>query len=452
MLKELIKYLEDKNIVILGFGREGKSMYRFLRKYFPEKQITISDQKDFFQYNEYLKKDFNLNYIIGDEYLNNLNNFDLIIKSPGISLKTIDKTNILNKITSQYELFLEFFDECETIGVTGTKGKSTTSTLINEILKNQKEDVKFLGNIGVPIFDEIESINKNTIVVLELSSHALELSRKSPKIAIMLNVFPEHLDYYNSYNDYVMAKYNIAKYQNENDYFIYNMDNLDMKNVKFKYKENDIKVSIKDSKPEKNKVYLSDDGIYLNDKKLMSTNIKLNLKGKHNLNNIMFALAVSEILELDLKKTIESIKNMKGLEHRLEYVGNIDGIEYYNDSISTVPESTIQGIEALKNVNTLIVGGNDRGINLKGLIEYLKKSDVENIICMSMTGKEIYEGLKNGKKNAIRVNYLEEAVKIAKQITVKNTICLLSPAASSYDQFKNFEERGDKFKQYVLEK
>lgn len=452
MLKELIKYLEDKNIVILGFGREGKSMYRFLRKYFPEKQITISDQKDFFQYNEYLKKDFNINYIIGDEYLNNLNNFDLIIKSPGISLKNIDKTNILNKITSQYELFLEFFDECETIGVTGTKGKSTTSTLINEILKNQKEDVRFLGNIGVPIFDEIESINKNTIVVLELSSHALELARKSPKIAIMLNVFPEHLDYYNSYNDYVIAKYNIAKYQNENDYFIYNMDNLDMKNVKFKYKENDIKVSIEDSKPEKNKVYLSDDGIYLNDKKLMNTNIKLNLKGKHNLNNIMFALAVSEILELDLKKTIESIKNMKGLEHRLEYVGNIDGIEYYNDSISTVPESTIQGIEALKNVNTLIVGGNDRGINLKGLIEYLKKSDVKNIICMSMTGKEIYEGLKDGRKNVIKVNYLEEAVKIAKQITAKNTICLLSPAASSYDQFKNFEERGDKFKQYVLEK
>ena len=166
----------------------------------------------------------------------------------------------------------------------------------------------------------------------------------------------------------------------------------------------------------------------------------------------MFVLAVSKILNLNLEKTIESIKNMKGLEHRLEFVGKIEEIEFYNDSISTVPESTIQGIEALKDVNTIIVGGNDRGLDLKLLIDYLKKSNIENIICISMTGEYIYNQLKNSDKNVVKLNDLEDAVKISKKITKKDTICLLSPAASSYDQFKNFEERGQKFKEYVLKK
>ena len=244
MLKELIEYLANKEIVILGFGREGKTMYKFLRKHFPEKNITIADKRDFTNNNEELDK---VKTIIGDDYLNNLEKYDLIIKSPGISLKDIDKTKILDKITCQLDLFLRFYDRCNIIGITGTKGKSTTSTLMYEVLKAQKEDVKFLGNIGIPIFEVIEEINENTNIVLELSSHALEFVRKSPNIAIMLNVFPEHLDYYNSYEEYVRAKFNIAKFQKESDCFVYNMDNQDMKNIDFKYKETDIKVSIEDN-------------------------------------------------------------------------------------------------------------------------------------------------------------------------------------------------------------
>ena len=450
MLKELINYLEDKNIDILGFGREGKTMYKFLRKYFPNKKITISDKNNFLENNEYLKEDNNLVYVIGEKYLENLEEFDLVIKSPGVSLKDVDKTNILDKITSQYELFLEFFDEILTIGVTGTKGKSTTTSLIYEILKEQKEDVKFLGNIGIPIFEEIEKFNKDTIVVLELSSHALEFAKRSPKISIMLNVFPEHLDYYNSYNDYVRAKFNIAKYQKDSDYFIYNSDNEDMNKINFGYKANDIKISINNSEKEANKVYLLNNGIYLNDKFLMDENEEIKLKGKHNLNNIMFILAVSEILNLDLNKTIQSIKEFKGLEHRLEYVGVVDDVIYYNDSISTVPESTINGVEALKDVNTLLVGGNSRGLDLSKLVEYLKGSNIENIICMSTTGKSIYAELMKHKASIYKVETLEEAVRIAKKVTKKNKICLLSPAASSYNQFKNFEERGKVFKELVL--
>ena len=164
----------------------------------------------------------------------------------------------------------------------------------------------------------------------------------------------------------------------------------------------------------------------------------------------MFVLAVSNILNLNLEKTIETINEFNPLEHRLEFVGTIDGVEYYNDSIATIPEAAIESVKALENVNTLIVGGNDRGVNQESLINFLSKSNVENIICLPKTGEYIYDGLKETDKNTIKVENMEEAVKIAKEITKKNTICLLSPAASSYGYFKNFKERGNIFKKLII--
>jgi UDP-N-acetylmuramoylalanine--D-glutamate ligase len=219
----------------------------------------------------------------------------------------------------------------------------------------------------------------------------------------------------------------------------------------FNYKNHDIAVSL-DVVPEKeNRVYIQDDYIYYNEEKLMNIHESMNLKGIHNINNIMFILGACKILDLDIPKAINSIKEFKPLEHRMEFVGNINGVDYYNDSIATIPESTIDAIEAIGNINTIIVGGNDRGIPLVSLIEYLKKSDIENIICLPKTGEYIRDGLEGSNKNVIFTEKLEEAVKISKEITKKNTVCLLSPAASSYGYFKNFEERGKLFKQYVLD-
>lgn len=181
---------------------------------------------------------------------------------------------------------------------------------------------------------------------------------------------------------------------------------------------------------------------------LMDSNEELNIKGKNMLNNMLFILGVSEILNLDISKTINTIKNSKPLKHRMEYIGTYNEIIFYDNSIATIPIATIDCIETLKNVNTLICGGMDRGIDQTELIEFLKKSEVENIICMPETGYYIFENLKN-VKNAIKVETMEEAVKISKNITKKNTICLLSPAASSYNEFKNFEEKGDLFKKLV---
>lgn len=450
MLKELLAYLKDKKIVILGFGMEGEASYRFLRKNFPEKQLFIADRNiNLLEKKIDLMEDANLEVSLGENYLNGIEEYDLILKAPGISLKDVDISKFQNKITSQLELFLEFFDICS-IGITGTKGKSTTSSLMYKILIDQKKEAYLLGNIGEPIFNDIESFTENTIAVIELSSHALEYVKRSTKIGIILDIYEEHLDHYKSLEKYIEAKFNLAKYQTNQDYLIYNFDNQFMNDYNFKFKENDYAVSLDNIPNTKNKVFLKDNFIYCNEEKCMDINEKMNLKGVHNINNIMFILGVCQILNLDIKKVINSIKEFKPLEHRMEFVANINGVDYYNDSIATIPESTIDAVNAIKNVNTIIVGGKDRGVNLTELINFLKTSDIENIVCLPKTGEYIKEGLESSNKKVYFTNELEEAVNIAKKVTKKNTVCLLSPAASSYGYFKNFEERGKLFKKYVI--
>lgn len=444
MIKKIVEFFKDKKIAILGFGLEGKSTYKFIRKYLPKQQLYILDKCS----GENIEDGFTT-FITGEEYLNNLESYDVIMKSPGISFKDIDISKFKNKIYSQLELFLQY-TKSFTIGVTGTKGKSTTSSLIYEMLVKQNKDAELLGNIGLPIFDEIEKIKDDTIVVLEMSSHGLQYTDKSPNISILLNVFEEHLDHYKSFEEYRDAKFNIFNFQGKEDIAIFNLENEEMKKKNYQYKETDYGITINniENTNTKNTIYKKEDYIYFNDNKIYNAKEKRKLKGNHNLNDIMFVLAVSNILNLNLEKTIETINEFNPLEHRLEFVGTIDGVEYYNDSIATIPEAAIESVKALENVNTLIVGGNDRGVNQESLINFLLKSNVENIVCLPKTGEYIYDGLKETNKNTIKVENMEEAVKIAKEVTKKNTICLLSPAASSYGYFKNFKERGNIFKKY----
>ena len=472
MVSDLIKYLSDKKINILGFGREGQSTYKLIRKYLPEKNVTISDLKENFQ-NEYdfLMSDKNAKIISGEKYLDNLEKYDIIIKSPGISFAQIDIAKFRDKISSQMELFMQFFSNY-TIGITGTKGKSTTSSLIYSILKDQNKDCLLLGNIGKPIFEYIDEINEGTILVLEMSAHQLEFMTHSPNISILLNVFEEHLDHYKSYEDYIEAKCNIYKFQKESDYFLYSIDNQMLReHVKSpKAKTYTVSVlnqgenvsSLKEQEEEKSTkkdynaiglnidaatIRLIGDYVYFNDKKIYNQNQKRNLVGTYNLSNIMFALGVSEILHLDLEKSVQSVNNFKTLKHRLEYVGKFDDIDFYDNSIATVPMATIEAIKALKNVDTLIIGGMDRGIDYLDFIKYLDNSNISNIICMPKTGHDIAKKLKN--KKAYIVDTLEEAVIVSKKVTKKGMSCLLSPAAASYGFFKNFEKKGDKFQKLV---
>jgi UDP-N-acetylmuramoylalanine--D-glutamate ligase len=451
MIEKLIEFLKDKNIIILGFGMEGETTYNFIRKHLPTQHLTIADMNEvIIEDYPYLRQDENLDLVLGKNYLDNLEGYDLIIKTPGLSLKDIDISKYKNKITNQLELVMEFL-KVFSIGITGTKGKSTTSTLMYNVLKDQGKNVMLLGNIGEPIFHRIDEMTEDTVLVLEMSSHALEFVKRSPNISILLNTYEEHLDHYISLEKYIEAKFNIAKYQTPNDVFIYNYDNALMNEFGYKHRENDYAVSILETTKTKNKTYFKDENIYVNDERICSKNISMNLKGMHNLNNIMFILTAVKLLNLDISKVLKTIANFKPLEHRMEFVSTINGISYYNDSIATIPEATINGIKAIGNINTLIVGGKDRGVNLEELIIFLAESDIENIICLHTTGEYIYNKLEKTDKNLFKVNNMESAVKIAKKVTKEGTNCLLSPAAASYGFFKNFKERGEIFKKYVLE-
>ena len=443
MLKDLIDFFEDKKILIAGFGREGQSTYKFIRKYLKNKKIFIADvKKDFFKEFEYLEKDKNVECISGENYLQGLENYDIIMKTPGIAFVGMDISSFKDKIKSQLELLLEFFDNTS-IGVTGTKGKSTTSSLIYKVLQDQNVKTVFLGNIGKPAFDFLEEIEQDTYIVLEMSSHQLEFMNVSPNISIVTNLYPEHLDHYNSYNDYAKAKCNIFKYQNENDYLIYDYDNENLKPFIENVKSKVYKVSMKENKD----ISIKNDKVIINNAEIYDINSPRNLIGEYNLKNIMLVLGVSEILKLDLNRTIKSIAEFKTLPHRLEFVGEYDGIKFYDNCIATIPDATIEAVKALKDVDTLIIGGMDRGLDYTDFVLFLDNSNIKNIICMPKTGYDIAKLMKSDK--TYKVETLEEAVVASKRLTEKGKICLISPAAASYGFFKNFEEKGDKFKELV---
>ncbi|MCI8291256.1 MAG: UDP-N-acetylmuramoyl-L-alanine--D-glutamate ligase [Clostridia bacterium] len=445
MINELIEFFKDKKILILGFGREGKSTYNLIRKYLKEQVLYISDRKENFEKDyDFLEKDSNVVLYSGENYLDNLNDYDIIMKAPGISFVGLDTEEYISRVKSQLELLLEFFD-IRTIGITGTKGKSTTTSLIYQMLQEQNVKSMLLGNIGVPVFDFIDSIDNDTILVLEMSSHQLEFMERSTNIAILVNAFEEHLDHYESFEKYVEAKCNIFKHQKESDYLLYNFDNEILNKCVKNVNGKAYKVSLNGKAG--SDIYVKNDKVFFKDKYIYDVNEKRNLLGEYNLNNIMFVLGVSEILELDINKTIETIRNFKTLSHRLEFVEKIEGISYYDNSIATVPMATIEAVKALGNVDTLIIGGMDRGIDYNGFAEYLNSSDISNIICMPKTGHDIAKRLKKEKVHI--VDTLEEAVEVAKRITKKDKSCLLSPAAASYGFFKNFEEKGDLYKKLV---
>lgn len=458
MYKDIINKISDKKMAILGFGKEGQSTYSFIRRYLPNKKLTIIDQNEKLKDEcDFIINDKNISIITGKNYLMGLEKYDLIIKSPGISFKDIDTSQFISKVTSQFALLLEESNNL-IIGITGSKGKSTTTSLIYKVLKDQSCDVCLLGNIGIPPFDYIDKINEHTILVIEMAALQLEYLKKSPHISLILNLYEEHLNFFGTMEKYYQAKLNIFKYQKENDYSLYSSDN----EVLNKYvRENNFRSNLieitytKDtSNLSKNAVFCDEKYIYIKSnnkiKKIYDINQKRNLLGRHNLHNIMFVFGVCNILKLDLNKAIETINTFKGLEHRMEKVATIDGVTFYNDVIATIPSAVISCIEALKKVDTLILGGMDRGISYEEFIEYLVNSNINNFICMPESGIKIGKKIKEKSfKNVYFIDDLKEVIIKAKEITKKGKICLLSPAAPSYNMYKNFEEKGRAYKKIV---
>lgn len=425
MYPQIAEYFRGKSVLLVGFGREGRSTYRFLRTAFPEMPLTIADK------NEIAQPDRFTTCICGDDYLQHINDFSLVMKSPGISFKDVTVSE-QTEVTCQVDLFLRFAD-CHKIGITGSKGKTTTSTLTYQMLKAAGKDCRLIGNIGVPVFEALDGLSHDTVAVIEMSSHQLEFTHCSPEVAVLTNLYEEHLEHYKGgFSGYVRAKSHIALYQKVGDLFLYNgTQGL----AQF--------ADLSEVPSEKVAVYA--------DEILPFAVENAHLAGVHNYQDILFARAAAKRFGARDADCAAAVQGYEGIEHRMEKVGTYKGITFYNDCIATIPHAVLCAVEALKCVDTLIIGGKDRGIDYSGFTEALKNSKIQNIIGTPETGHTIVAALTRAgdKQNCIAAADLDEAVRLAYKYTAKGKICLLSPAASSYNVYKNFEEKGKHYKALV---
>ena len=424
----ILNRLRDKRILILGFGREGKSTLRFLNKYLPEAIVAVAD-----------KNEMEAVQYFGTGYLEAMYDYDIVIKTPGISLKDFDTKGV--EITSQTDLFLSQFHD-QTIGITGTKGKSTTTSLIYHLLRSSGRDAILTGNIGIPCFDVMEDIKPDSIVVYELSAHQLEYVHNSPRVGVLLNIFEEHLDHFGSMQRYAGAKLNIMRYMGEDDTAVIHETLMD---DAWRLFVNNIVFSLFDI----------DD---------LVDRTALPLLGEHNLLNVKAALLACYAYGVDIRELVPYLYTFKPLEHRLEPVGTFGGVTFVNDSISTIPQAAISACEALGRVDFLLLGGFDRGIDYQPLVDYLKEHPVPHLLFTGKAGERMIQlireyGVSTGStacntevpepvEGPTLYYYasMEEAFAYLATHAKPGDVCLLSPAASSYDQYKNFEERGRKYK------
>ena len=464
-----------KNVAVLGLGMEGKDVVNYLAKL--GAKVTILDRKE--------KKDLNLTgidtselkFVCGSDYLvKGLSMFDIIVRSPGVYRyipEIVEAERQGSKITSDIKLF---FENCpaKIIGVTGTKGKGTTSTLVYEILKDSGYNVYLAGNIGKPCLELLPKLSEKSWVVMELSSFQLIDLTISPHIAVFLNIFPEHLDYYEDFLDYFKSKLKIIKFQTEKDYFVFNEDINIIRDIVLKSKAQKYGFTANPKRSfttllhssvvnktidaeavlEGMKVKYSEKGLLKHTYDMKD----LKLRGKHNLLNSMVAIIVSEICGCNYSVIKKCLGTFTAVEGRIETVGIIKGVEYVNDTLATIPEATIAAIDSFPKEKkiTLILGGFDRGLDFDILGEDIcKRKNIDNIILIGQTADKIERSLlKNGFVNHVYKlgkTTMLDIVKLASKLTSPNGLVLMSPASTSFDMFKDYKDRGDKFRQTVLE-
>ena len=389
-------------VLILGFAREGESTQHFLKDRFPHLNIDTTDQKD------------------GPDYLARLADYPLVIKSPGVSphkpeIVAAQKSGTV--FTSHMQIFFEVCPSPKTIGVTGTKGKSTTTSLIHHVLLENSISSILVGNIGKPALDFLPEITPDTWVATELSSYQLVDLTVSPHIAVLQNIYPDHLDYHKDFAEYKTAKLNITKYQTADDYLITAID------IPTRAKK--IIVSVPDQP------------------------VPSQLLGTHSQLNIRPAVIIGEILNLPKDKVLSAISTFKPLETRLEFIAEKRGVKFYADTLATIPEAAIAAIDTLHPA-TLIAGGHDRRQDYKQLAQKIIGSGIRTLILFPATGpriwQEVQKHLEGGRMDSFQVNSMSEAVKLSFTHTSPGSICLLSPAAPSFTLFKDYRDEHRQFK------
>ena len=424
--------LVGKRVLIAGYGREGRSTHTLIQHWVPADSITVvCNDDEIFSALAHARNE-------GRAY-------DLIVKSPGIPTAKFEGRCKPDTLTSQTDLFMQVYGDL-TIGVTGTKGKSTTTSLIYHVLsqsKGREHHVILAGNIGTPLFDIVEQLDEGSIVVAELSCHQLENIHRAPHVGVILNLFQEHLDHYRDYRDYQLAKMQMMLKQQASDHSFYCTDNRDLVE------------RVRELRPH---IAATLHPYSLHDAHRAAIDpLQTTLKGDHNLSNIFVAKQVCALMGVTDGSFAEALATFKGLPHRLELVGTYHGITFYNDSISTIPQATIAAMKALNDVETLILGGYDRGIDYGALVSFLAlpPASLHHIAFVGEAGRRILADLSNshhGLTDSIQILQTDDYRAIVDwcfNVTSEGKICLLSPAAASYDSFKNFEERGETFKQLV---
>lgn len=417
-----------KKILIWGFAREGKATWKLIRSLCPEQRIAVAESsgKDL---DEIRALDSYLDVFTEEEA--DFSSYDMIIKSPGIVVpEGMDRS----KITEETDLFLKHY-AASTIGITGTKGKSTTTSLAYAILKEGRR-VNLVGNIGIPCFEAIGGMEKGELACFELSCHQLEFCRHSPHIAVFLNLYEEHLDHYGTFENYAAAKANIVRWQKEDDIAIVHPDVR-----KYIPQWNDQVYEIgRDIRADGPTLEVPGHTLTIRESRLI---------GAHNFQNLAVAYFIGTLFGLTNTQVKEAVKKFVPLPHRLEDLGEIDGIRYVNDSISTIGQSCMQALRTLPETDTVLVGGMDRGIDYDEFEQFLSKETDVKVIFMYGAGKRIFREMKEkgiARDGLYETEDLSSAVTLARTLTRPHHICLLSPAASSYDHFRNFEERGDAFR------
>lgn len=450
---------QNKKIAILGYGREGKSSLQFLLKIgISPKDITILDGAQKIEWLaanfEYLTKTFDIhpdfNLIFGEKYLDTLKTFDLIIKTPGISLYNSKIYPHKHKITSQAQIFFDYY-QGKIIAVSGTKGKSTTTTLIYETLKHAGKNVQLVGNIGNPVLDYLDINNpatqKDNYVVFEVSSYMLEWLNKKNYISILLNIYSDHIDWHEGFDNYKNAKLNIlkgSKYNLLRDEVI----------EKYDFSKQELK-TLHTAVFWHTWAYTYQEGKFYVKKKCVGNDSTIIIKGEHNMMNISAVLGVCDIMKIAYGVLEETLATCKGLPHRMENIWTYGGITWIDDAISTTPESTIQAIKTFgKQIDTIFLWWTDRGYVFDQLIKDIVIYGIRNVVLFPDSWKRIFKAIKGKDAGEIRIfqtDDMKQAVRFAYKYTKIGKIALLSTASPSYSLWKNFEEKGHLFQKYIKE-
>lgn len=456
-LEEFNKYLNGRKVAIIGLGVSNIPLIEYLHK--QNANVTVFDNKSIDDIpKELVDKltSYAMQFSFGEDSLSKLEGFNIIFRSPSClptrpELQKEEERGAI--ITTEIEMLMKMCP-CKIIGVTGSEGKTTTTSLIYAILKHAGYNCYLGGNIGTPLFTKLGEMTPEDIVVLELSSFQLMGMEVSPNISIITNITPNHLNIHSSLQEYIDAKKNIFKYQNEDDTIILNYDNETTRKAK---SEANSKVIYFSSKEKLSDGFIVDDNrIKECDNRLRKhiLNTKeIKLRGTHNFENICAAIAATKTL-VDEKVAVEAIKEFNAVEHRLEYVREIDGVKWYNDSASSSPSRTIAGLNAYDEDIILIAGGYDKNLDYSPIAKPILEK-VKVLILMGNTSEKILnvvddELKKENKELPIYVcNNLKETVAIAKEVAKSGQVVLFSPASASFDMFKNFADRGNQFKDLV---